>query len=156
MLSLLLIQSSIATPTFANNNNVLSKLSTPVIQQSNHTDPIVSTSADTNMEKPENMSSNLRTVDLDGEKFTYDQTKLPPPPGIHFSDDISGLFKHWNDSELLVIEGCSIAIKYWRIIYNERESSSAGTWSSGVRNEWGKWRVRSSILLCVMARSVSG
>lgn len=144
IVSLILTHPGISTTTLATDNTTLPMYPVFPMLASSHDDQMASISVTTPTATPKDASPHLRTVNLDGENFTYDQMKLPPPPGIHFSDDISGLFTEWNDSQLLIVEGRGIAIKYWRLFYNERESSSEGTWSSSVRNEWGKWRVRRS------------
>ncbi|KAJ3473930.1 hypothetical protein NLI96_g12744 [Meripilus lineatus] len=86
--------------------------------------------------------SDLRTVVLDEIKLTYSKSKVPPPPAIHFSNDIPGLFQHWLESNILVIEGQGIPIRFWNVFYHERGSSNSGggTWTTAVRNEWGKWK----------------
>ncbi|KAI0790622.1 hypothetical protein C8Q75DRAFT_732758 [Abortiporus biennis] len=44
----------------------------------------------------------LKVVTFDRQKYTFDQTKVPPLPAIHFSQDIPGLFHKWEVSNWLV------------------------------------------------------
>ncbi|KAJ7825672.1 hypothetical protein B0H14DRAFT_3874404 [Mycena olivaceomarginata] len=86
--------------------------------------------------------SNLRIVLLDGEEFSFDSTQVPNPPNIHFSNDIPRLFKEWESSTLLRVNGRGIAIKDWPMFYQRRKQSrshKSGAWDK-IRTAWGNWK----------------
>jgi hypothetical protein len=82
----------------------------------------------------------LAVVKLGGEDFAIDRTSVPDPPAMHFSNDISGLFQHWNSSDCLVVNGRGIPIKYWPEFYQAKRGFKAGAWKA-IRVEWGNWKV---------------
>jgi hypothetical protein len=87
--------------------------------------------------------SNLRMVLLDGEEFSFDSAQVPNPPNIHFSNDIPRLFKEWESSTLLRVNGRGIAIKDWPMFYQRRKQSrshKSGAWDK-IRTAWGNWKV---------------
>ncbi|KAJ7633797.1 hypothetical protein DFH06DRAFT_1336887 [Mycena polygramma] len=76
------------------------------------------------------------------EEFSFDVTRVPNPPNIHFSGDIPRLFREWEDSKLLMVNGRGIAIKYWPLFYKRRKQAASqknGAWDK-IRTEWGNWK----------------
>ncbi|KAJ7227547.1 hypothetical protein C8J57DRAFT_947455, partial [Mycena rebaudengoi] len=76
------------------------------------------------------------------EKFTFDITRVPNPPNIHFSGDIPRLFREWESSTLLMVNGRGIAIKYWALFYQRRKQGrnvKNGAWDR-IRTVWGNWK----------------
>ncbi|KAH7907201.1 hypothetical protein BJ138DRAFT_987513, partial [Hygrophoropsis aurantiaca] len=61
------------------------------------------------------------------------------PPRLHFSQDISGLFSEWESSDLLVVNGRKIPVKYWGQFYKKTKGAKVTAWST-IRNEWGNWK----------------
>jgi len=82
----------------------------------------------------------VATVMLGDEEFAFDRTAVDDPPAKHFSEDIDGLFKQWNDSNLLVVNGRGIPIKYWPQFYQAKKGIKSGAWKA-IRVEWGNWKV---------------
>ena len=80
------------------------------------------------------------TVMLGDEEFAFDRTTVNDPPAKHFSEDIDGLFEQWNNSDLLVVNGRSIPIKYWPQFYQAKKGIKSGAWKA-IRVEWGNWKV---------------
>jgi hypothetical protein len=83
---------------------------------------------------------NVVTVQLGDRKFSFDRTMVDDPPAKHFSEDIEGLFEHWNNSSLLVVNGHGIPIKYWPEFYQAKKGFKSGAWKA-IRVEWGNWKV---------------
>jgi len=83
---------------------------------------------------------NVATVKLGNDEFMFDRTAVADPPAKHFSDDIDGLFEHWNGSDLLVVNGRGIPIKYWPQFYQAKKGFKSGAWKA-IRVEWGNWKV---------------
>lgn len=77
---------------------------------------------------------------LDGEQFTYDKTKVPEPPTIHFSQHINRLFDEWESSNLLCVGGRGIPIKHWGEFYKRTKGIKSTAWDA-LRVEWGNWKV---------------
>ncbi|KAI0703713.1 hypothetical protein BC835DRAFT_1410445 [Cytidiella melzeri] len=51
---------------------------------------------------------------LGDRSVTFDKwIPLCDPPGIHFSQQISELFHHWNSSDLVMLNGEGVPVKYW-------------------------------------------
>ncbi|KAJ6598543.1 hypothetical protein B0H10DRAFT_1959374 [Mycena sp. CBHHK59/15] len=87
--------------------------------------------------------ANLMVVLLDDEELTFDYTRVPNPPNIHFSGDIPRLFREWESSTLLIVNGRGIAIKYWPLFYRRRKQGlnhKNGAWDK-IRTVWGNWKV---------------
>ncbi|KAL6305558.1 hypothetical protein BKA93DRAFT_824945 [Sparassis latifolia] len=89
---------------------------------------------------------NLMTIELDGEHFSFDKTKVPIiRPGVLFSTNIPRLFREWyradtNPAEaVLVINGRGITMKDWPLIFKKRLEAQAMTWSD-MHAIWGKWK----------------
>ncbi|KAJ6544720.1 hypothetical protein B0H10DRAFT_2244129 [Mycena sp. CBHHK59/15] len=86
--------------------------------------------------------ANLMVVLLDDEELTFDYTRVPNPPNIHFSGDIPRLFREWESSTLLIVNGRGIAIKYWPLFYRRRKQGlnhKNGAWDK-IRTVWGNWK----------------
>ncbi|KAJ8454346.1 hypothetical protein ONZ51_g13076 [Trametes cubensis] len=75
----------------------------------------------------------------DGERVTFDKTRVPNPPPVSFSDDISALFKEWHQSDLLKVSGRGIPIKYWPWFYQKRAHIKNYAWDV-IRSKWNKWK----------------
>jgi len=88
-------------------------------------------------------SKDVATVKLGDEEFVFDRTTVADPPAKHFSDDIDGLFEQWNNSNLLVVNGRGIPIKYWPQFYQAKKGFKSGAWKA-IRVEWGNWKVSPS------------
>ncbi|KAJ7660641.1 hypothetical protein B0H17DRAFT_1212458 [Mycena rosella] len=89
--------------------------------------------------EPENLTVVLLEND---EEFTFDNGRVPVPPNIHFSSDIPRLFREWESSTLLTVNGRGIAIKYWPLFYQRRKqgrSHKNGAWDK-IRTVWGNWK----------------
>ncbi len=65
-------------------------------------------------------SQDKATVMIGHKKLTFDKNLIPDPPRRHFSQNLTALFKEWDDGELLSIEGHTIPLKYWPAIYQRR------------------------------------
>jgi hypothetical protein len=83
---------------------------------------------------------NLAVVKLGDEEFACDRTQISDPPAKHFSNNISGLFQQWHQSEYLVVNGRGIPIKYWPEFYQAKKGFKSGAWKA-IRVEWGNWKV---------------
>lgn len=80
---------------------------------------------------------------LGDEEFVFDKSKVPPPPMQHFSRNITQLFHEWDKSDLLVINGRGIPVKYWCEVYKRKTGVPAaqqGVWD-GLKVTWGNWKV---------------
>ncbi|EPT03527.1 hypothetical protein FOMPIDRAFT_113893 [Fomitopsis schrenkii] len=77
---------------------------------------------------------------LGDEDFYFDRAHLPDPPSIHFSQDISALFREWHSSHLLTINGRGIAIKHWEVLYKKRRGfTDTDAWKV-IGVEWLNWK----------------
>ncbi|KAJ7150519.1 hypothetical protein C8R43DRAFT_1191802, partial [Mycena crocata] len=64
------------------------------------------------------------------------------PPNIHFSADIPRLFREWESSTLLMVNGRGIAIKHWPLFFHRRKQGREqknGAWDK-TRTMWGNWK----------------
>ncbi|KAJ7670160.1 hypothetical protein DFH06DRAFT_911082, partial [Mycena polygramma] len=64
------------------------------------------------------------------------------PPNIHFSSDMPRLFREWEESGLLTVNGSGIAIKDWPLFYKRRKQAAGqknGAWDK-IRTVWGNWK----------------
>ncbi|KAI0779054.1 hypothetical protein BD413DRAFT_513918 [Trametes elegans] len=84
-------------------------------------------------------AENLLIFDIDGESLAFDKTKVPNPPPINFSDDIPRLFREWNHSTLLVVNGKGISVKHWGRFYKKRAHIKDHAWEL-LRVRWGTWK----------------
>jgi hypothetical protein len=87
----------------------------------------------------------LATVKLGDEEFAFDRTKVADPPAKHFSEDINGLFEQWHSSNLLVVNGHGIPIKYWPHFYQAKRGFKLGVWKA-IRVEWGNWKASINLM----------
>ncbi|KAH9913413.1 uncharacterized protein B0H18DRAFT_888284 [Fomitopsis serialis] len=79
-------------------------------------------------------------ISLDGHDIQFDRAHLPDPPAIHFSDDISALFRDWHMSQWLRINGRGIPIKHWDKIYKKRNGLVETDAWKAIKVEWGNWK----------------
>jgi hypothetical protein len=82
----------------------------------------------------------LTFAKLEDEDFAFDRTDVSDPPAKHFSDDIPGLFQQWHHSDLLIVNGRGIPIKFWPEFYRAKKGIKQGAWKL-IRVEWGNWKV---------------
>ncbi|OBZ71138.1 hypothetical protein A0H81_08474 [Grifola frondosa] len=82
---------------------------------------------------------NLMVLDIGGQELTFDKTKVPNPPPINFSDNLSQLFAEWHVSDLLKVNGHGIPVKHWECFYKKRMGIKSGAWSI-LRVKWGNWK----------------
>ncbi|KAG2108143.1 hypothetical protein BD769DRAFT_1299859, partial [Suillus cothurnatus] len=61
------------------------------------------------------------------------------PPTIHLSKDINQLCEEWEESNLLVINGRRIPVKYWGEFYKKGKGVRPAAWDA-LRVEWGNWK----------------
>lgn len=81
--------------------------------------------------------------DLDGETLYFDKTRVPNPPCVNFSGDISRLFREWHTSTILTVNGRGIPVKHWEQFYKKRKGIKEHAWEL-VGVKWGKWKVRNN------------
>ena len=82
----------------------------------------------------------LGIAHLGSERFSYDKTTVPSPLTIHLSQDISRLCREWEASNLLVVNGRGIPVKYWGEFYKRGKGVKTSAWDA-LRVEWGNWKV---------------
>lgn len=87
----------------------------------------------------------LAVLKLGDEELAVDQTTVPDPPAITFSQDLSALFTEWHCSDKLVVNGRGIPIKYWPLFYHSKHGIKRGAWKA-LRTVWGNWKVRTKHL----------
>lgn len=83
---------------------------------------------------------NLGIAHLGQEQFLYDRTTVPSPPTIHLSKDVNQLCEEWEESNLLVVNGRGIPVKYWGEFYKKGKGVKTAAWDA-LRVEWGNWKV---------------
>lgn len=83
----------------------------------------------------------LAYAQLGEEQLAYDRTTVPDPPTMHFSADIPALFVHWNVSDLFVVNGRGIPIKFWPEFFKKKKHIKQSAWDL-TRTVWGNWKVR--------------
>ncbi|KAI0347704.1 hypothetical protein BDW22DRAFT_11297 [Trametopsis cervina] len=79
---------------------------------------------------------------LDDHEIPFDKrVPLCDPPGIHFSQQISQLFQHWHNSDLVRLNGHGIPVKHWDKLFKVRGAGvgHSGQWAT-IRVEWGNWK----------------
>ncbi|KAF8837722.1 hypothetical protein BDN67DRAFT_1013666 [Paxillus ammoniavirescens] len=86
---------------------------------------------------PENVG--IAYLDDPGPEFVFDISRVPDPPAINFSDDIDRLFREWENSALLIINGRSIPIKHWGQFYKKVVGAKEAAWDA-LKSKWGKWK----------------
>ncbi|KAH9840011.1 uncharacterized protein C8Q71DRAFT_703190 [Rhodofomes roseus] len=85
-------------------------------------------------------ANNRVCINLDGQDIYFDKSDLPDPPAVHFSDNISALFREWHESRRLVVAGHGIPIKYWDKLYQKRNGFvNTDAWRA-IKVEWGNWK----------------
>ncbi|KAG1892992.1 uncharacterized protein F5891DRAFT_1196959 [Suillus fuscotomentosus] len=82
---------------------------------------------------------NLGIAHLGQEQFSYDRTTVPSPPTVHLSKDINQLCEEWEESNLLVVNGRGIPVKYWGEFYKKGKGVKTAAWDA-LRVEWGNWK----------------
>ncbi|KAG1749365.1 hypothetical protein EDB19DRAFT_1825584 [Suillus lakei] len=82
---------------------------------------------------------NLGIAHLGQEQFLYDRTTVPSPPTVHLSKDINQLCEEWEKSNLLVVNGCGIPVKYWGEFYKKGKGVKTAAWDA-LQVEWGNWK----------------
>jgi hypothetical protein len=65
---------------------------------------------------------------------------VPSPPTVHLSKDINRLCEEWEESNLLVVNGHGIPVKYWGEFYKKGKGVKTAAWDV-LRVEWGNWKV---------------
>ena len=85
-------------------------------------------------------TENLGIAQLGSEQFSYDKMTVPPPPTIHLSQDIDRLCREWDESNLLIVNGRGIPVKYWGEFYKRGKGVKVTAWDA-LRVEWGNWKV---------------
>lgn len=83
---------------------------------------------------------NLIILKLGDDELAVDQTAVPDPPAIVFSQDLSALFAQWHCSDALVVNGRGIPIKYWPVLYHVKHGIKRSAWKA-LRTNWGNWKV---------------
>ncbi|KAG2130468.1 uncharacterized protein EDB93DRAFT_1069545, partial [Suillus bovinus] len=61
-------------------------------------------------------------------------------PLIHFSRDIEQLCHEWESSDLLVVNGCGIPIKYWGEFFKKSKIRSENSAWDSIKVELGNWK----------------
>ncbi|KAF8417536.1 hypothetical protein L210DRAFT_3767239 [Boletus edulis BED1] len=72
-------------------------------------------------------------------EFTFDIRYIPDPPAINFSNDIDRLFREWEVSTLLVINGHGVPVKHWGQFYKKAVGAKDTAWDA-LKTKWGKWK----------------
>ncbi|KAI0797201.1 hypothetical protein C8Q75DRAFT_231376 [Abortiporus biennis] len=87
---------------------------------------------------------NLTVMKLGDREVVFNKTTITPPLMKHFSKDISGLFIEWEESNLFVVNGVSIPLKYWDKFFQKKSGialAKQGAWEK-IKVTWGMWKVR--------------
>jgi hypothetical protein len=97
----------------------------------------------TNPQPARNASTNaqMRTIEFDNIKITFDAATVPDAPTLTFADDVYALFTEWYRSQKLVVAGQGIPIRHWDKFYAKRAKIKTHTWAS-LRSTWHNWKVR--------------
>ncbi|KAG1751026.1 hypothetical protein EDB19DRAFT_1574887, partial [Suillus lakei] len=61
------------------------------------------------------------------------------PPTVHLSKDINQLCEEWEKSNLLVVNGCGIPVKYWGEFYKKGKGVKTAAWDA-LQVERGNWK----------------
>ncbi|KAK0440481.1 uncharacterized protein EV420DRAFT_1650498 [Desarmillaria tabescens] len=86
-------------------------------------------------------------VFADGEMLIVRQGDVPPMKPFHYASDIPNLIRSWDDhspdwapppNHPIIINGCSIPIKYWKDLYKYNKQTGS-EWQK-LKNVWSKWR----------------
>ena len=97
--------------------------------------------------------SNMVTVQLTDGPFIFHPNEARAPPAQRFSKDITNLFREWESSNLLQINGKGIPVKDWDKIYKKRAGLFQAAWKA-IRVKWGNWKVCSMIILVLTKHSL--
>ncbi|KAG1748445.1 uncharacterized protein EDB91DRAFT_1079400 [Suillus paluster] len=73
---------------------------------------------------------NLGITHLGQEQSLYNRTTVPSPPTVHLSKDINRLCEEWEESNLLVVNGHGIPIKYWGEFYKKGKGVKTAAWDA--------------------------
>lgn len=103
------------------------------------TAPLLDTAAHT-VPREEIPAANLGIARLGNEDFAYDKSQLRGPPLIHFSRDIEQLCREWESSDLLVVNGRGIPIKYWGEFFKKSKTRGRNSAWDSIKVEWGNWK----------------
>lgn len=93
---------------------------------------------------PENVG--IACLDDSGTDFVFDISRVPDPPAINFSDDIDRLFREWQSSTLLAVNGRGIPVKHWGQFYKKAVGAKEAAWDA-LKSKWGKWKVCWAVVL---------
>ncbi|OAX32032.1 hypothetical protein K503DRAFT_777073 [Rhizopogon vinicolor AM-OR11-026] len=86
----------------------------------------------------ENISAkNLAIAHLGGEGFAYDKSTLQGPPLIHLSGNIERLFREWEFSDLFIVNGHGIPVKYWGEFFKKSKTHGGNSAWDSIKVEWG-------------------
>ncbi len=87
---------------------------------------------------------NIAILELPGEDLiVYDKTvAMHNPPAMHYAKRLGALFRDWEQSDCIKLNGHGIAIKHWNILFKVRTLGvgQLGQWAA-IHNEWGNWKV---------------
>jgi hypothetical protein len=84
-----------------------------------------------------------RTLEIDGERLTFDISAVPNPPTVSFADNVELLLGEWYSSSRLVVAGHGIPIRHWDKFYMKKHKIKPHAWDS-LRSTWHNWKVRTS------------
>jgi hypothetical protein len=126
--------SFISVPSGSNSSHV-NPTSNPVSQSLPNLVPSLSSTSLTDIDPAE-----IVTVQLADGPFLFHKSKAHPPPAQRFSRDIPNLFREWEVSNLLQIDGKGIPVKDWDKIYKKKVGLFLQAWKA-IRVQWGNWKV---------------
>ena len=95
-------------------------------------------------------TSAMVNIHLASGPFSFHKSKAQPPPAQHFSKDIPSLFREWECSTLLQIDGRGIPVRDWDKVYKKRVGLFPRAWQA-IRVQWGNWKVRDNIQAITVA-----
>lgn len=88
----------------------------------------------------ESTAKDMRTIEINGFKLTFNVTSVPSPPRISFADNVDLLFTEWYSSQKLLVTGHGIPIRHWDKFYMKKHKIKEDAWIS-LRSTWNNWRV---------------
>ncbi|KIJ08190.1 hypothetical protein PAXINDRAFT_18653, partial [Paxillus involutus ATCC 200175] len=71
--------------------------------------------------------------------FKFVRRLVPDPPNVLFSKDVDRLFREWENSDLLVVNGRGIPIKYWDQFYKKTSGVKEDAWPA-LKGKWANWK----------------
>jgi len=86
-------------------------------------------------------AAHLAIAHLGDEDFAYDKSKLRGPPLIHLSKDIERLCHEWESSDILIVNGRGIPVKYWGEFFKKSKTRGENSAWDLMKVEWGNWKV---------------